>query len=125
MRDQVAGLDDSLKLPRIWPCPRPAHFSILVAYARGYLILQLSGTLDGESADAFCECADMAITRRPQRLVLEMSGLAPLGPVGAACFRRVARRVEQEGVQVALESPDDETLRALFEVGLLDAFPVQ
>jgi anti-anti-sigma factor len=118
-------LDESLSVARSWPCPRPGRFSILVVSARGYLILQLTGTLDVEVADTFCDCAEFAVAERPQRLVLEMSGLDPLDLVGVRCFGRVAGLAEHAGVRVAIESPDDETVHALHDAGLGDVLPVQ
>jgi anti-anti-sigma factor len=107
---------------RSWPCPQPAHFAILVVHAQRDVLLQLSGALDLDGADAFGECVAAAIAEKPRRVVLELSGLAPIDLVGAACFRTVAQSAEAAGVQAVLDSPHAQTLAALHDAGGLEPF---
>jgi anti-anti-sigma factor len=105
--------DGKKRRPVSWPCPRPAHFSILVTPTRVDALVQLSGTLDLESTDAFDDCVATLLAEHPRRLVLELSSLEAIDEAAAARFTRANSKAKDHGSELILDSPNDRVLTML------------
>jgi anti-anti-sigma factor len=110
---------------RSWPCPNRACFAIVVVHAYKDVLLQLSGTLDVSSRDAFDDCVAAAVEEQPRRLVFDLAAVDAIDLVGAGCFARAARRAEAAGVHVVLESPSKPVLKLLDNAGVAGSFSIR
>jgi anti-anti-sigma factor len=110
---------------RGWPCPRPSEFAILVVHARDDILLQLSGRLCPQAAQAFDDCVAAAVTEDPRRLVVDCSGLETMEQECVGCFVRARKRAEDAGLAFVLDAPNTEVRDVLRELAIDETFSVR
>ena len=109
----IFDVSDPKKRPVSWPVPRPAHFSILVIPLRADVHVQLSGTLDIESTEAFDDCMNTLLAEHPRRLVLDLLAVNAIDEEGVASFTRARSNAKEHGTDFVLDGPNDHVLHAL------------
>lgn len=77
--------------------------------------IQLSGTLDGNSAPAFHELADTLIAEGRHHITLDMSGLDEIDNSGVAAIIGLYKRTREAGGDVRIAGIRDQPL-AIFKL---------
>jgi anti-anti-sigma factor len=97
----------------------------MVVYAADDVLLQLTGHLDAEAADAFDDCVTTAIGEQPRRLVLDLSALGSMDLIGSDCLRKASESATGAGVHLVLDSPNESVLRVLESAMLRDGYSIR
>ena len=79
----------------------------------GSVVLTLTGEFDLVSVDAFDDVLAEIQSRRPERTVMDVSGLAFLDSSGINALLRATKALQAEGGTVVLRSPSMATRRIL------------
>ena len=99
-------------------------FDVVVGRALGTVLVTVRGTLDQVTAREFSGCLDEVFGERPERVVIDLTGLDGLDTMGAAALRTAKRQADRDEVQVQLTSRNPGSLTALASAGLDQVFPV-
>jgi anti-anti-sigma factor len=110
---------------RGWPCPRPSEFAILVVHARDDILLQLSGRLHSQAAQAFDDCVVAAVAEDPRHLVVDCSGLEAMERECVRCFVRARQRADDAGLAFVLDAPNTAVRGVLRESAVDETFSVR
>jgi anti-sigma B factor antagonist len=89
----------------------------------GHVVVTLRGELDIDDA-ASVAAALAAIAARTPEIVVDLAGLEYIGSSGVAALARGRKHARHAGGDLLLAAPQQQVLRVLTLIRLIDAFPV-
>ncbi len=97
------------------PTPPPGRLSITTEVDGQVARLALEGELDLASAGHVEECLASVEERAPQRIVVDLDGLAFIDSTGLRTLIQAAARARERGGELLLR-PGDESIQRVFEL---------